>query len=202
MKPDLHHIHELIGEDNLDEVIKLLMQYLRGSRHDDLLDGLVLQKAEWSEYKRRNIAGIAKTEELNEVRNKILVIARELDRRPEKAEAPEKRPEPAPWPEPEKPRRREPPPPPPPPEPQYVARCFFTGDLAAYFVTPQGQIMMQNPLTNFTAQVAMQVPSMNAAFAWVFVLPNGIYYNIDHNGAIWGSNAFGMPMQVGYVQYF
>lgn len=200
MKPDLHRIRELIGEDDIDEVIKVLIQNLRDSPHHDLLDGIFLQKAEWSEYKRQNIAGVAKTEDLSQIRNKLLTIARELDRRPEHAEARE--PGPEEWTQPEKNRRREPPPPPPPPEPQYVARCYFNADLAAYFVTPQGQIIMQNPLTNLSTAVATRVPSMNPAFAWHFMLPNGIYYNIDHNGAIWGVNAFGAPMQVGYVQYF
>jgi len=32
------------------------------------------------------------------------------------------------------------------------------------------------------------------------MFPNGFFYSIDHSGGIWGLNAFGMPMQMGYVQ--
>ncbi|MCC6459538.1 MAG: hypothetical protein IT260_03640 [Saprospiraceae bacterium] len=49
--------------------------------------------------------------------------------------------------------------------------------------------------------VALKTPSANPAFAWIYQFPNGAYYSIDHQGAIWGMNAYGMPMQMGYVQY-
>ena len=60
---------------------------------------------------------------------------------------------------------------------------------------------MVNPLNNFSTIVANRVASVNPNFAWVYLFPNGFFYNVDHSGAIWGVNAFGMPLQMGYVQY-
>lgn len=186
MRPETNRIRELIGENDIGQAIQLLLDLIQTGRHRDLLDQTYLQKGKWAEYKRRRLAGVAEEKELNEIRLSLFDIARELDDRPEQAPEPE--------------RRREPPPVEP-HQPQYVARCVFNGDMNAYFVAPAGQIVVVNPITNFASMVATRVPSTNPAFAWFYMFPNGFYYSIDHAGAIWGVNAFGMPMQMGYVQY-
>ncbi|MBL7805588.1 MAG: hypothetical protein JNL02_17735 [Saprospiraceae bacterium] len=186
MKPDTQRVRELIGENEIDKAIQLLLEYSDAGHYRDLQDQVYLQKGNWSEFKRRRLAGVAEEKEFNSLKLALFNIARDLDDRPE---------------EPEKPRRPEPPPPPPPPPQQYVARCYFNGDMNSYFVTPGNQVVMVNPVTNFSSLVATRVASMNPAFAWLYMFPNGFYYSIDHNGAIWGLNNFGMPMQMGHVQY-
>lgn len=189
MKPDTQRVRELIGENEIEQAILLLLDYLKAANYRDLQDQVYLQKGNWSEYKRRRLAGVAEEKDLNALRLALFDITRELDDRPEQS------------PDPDKPRRAEPPPPPPPPAQQYLARCFFNGDMNTYYVAPNNQVVMLNPMTNFSAVVATRVPSMNPGFAWVYMFPNGFYYSIDHAGAIWGVNAFGLPMQMGYVQY-
>jgi hypothetical protein len=61
---------------------------------------------------------------------------------------------------------------------------------------------MVNAITNFSMVVASRVTSVNPNFAWVYMFPNGFFYSIDQAGGIWGVNAFVLPMQLGYVQYF
>ncbi len=188
MKPDTQLVRELIGENDLEKAIQTLLDYLKAGNHRDLQDQVYLQKGNWSEYKRRRLAGVAEEKDLNTLRLALFDITRELDDRPD---------QPA---EPDRPKRPEPPPPPPPPV-QYVARCYFNGDMNTYFVTPTHQIVMINPMTNFSVVVASRMPSMNPQFAWLYMFPNGFYYSIDHAGAIWGVNMYGMPMQMGSVQY-
>lgn len=85
---------------------------------------------------------------------------------------------------------------------KYQAQCFFTGDMMAYYITKDDQIVAVNPLTNQRLIVGVKMPSQNFNFAWTFfVNATGIYYLVDHAGIIWGQN-FGMPVQVGYVKYF
>ncbi|MCA0238954.1 MAG: hypothetical protein LCH81_21455 [Bacteroidetes bacterium] len=194
MSTSTKQIRELIGENEIEQAIRLLLDYLYNSKEYDLTDSAVLQKSRWAEYKRRNVSGLAENREIDEIRDSLLRIVREIDNRAVSSNNdPGNNYEP--------PRKPEYNPPPPPPVKAYVAQCIFNGDPNAYYVTPGNQIVVVNPMNNFPVVVATRVASMNPAFAWVYQFPNGFYYSIDHNGAIWGVNAFGMPMQMGYVQY-
>lgn len=188
------NIRELIGDNEIEQAISQLLEYLNNSSEYDLTDSAVLQKSRWAEYKRKNVSGLAKNEDIDGIRDALLKIVREIDTRASKPIYNQQ----------EKyvpPRQPDSPPPPPPPQKNYVAQCIFNGDPNTYFVTPNNQIVVINPMSNFPVVVANRTASMNPAFAWVYQFPNGFYYSIDHNGAIWGVNAFGMPMQMGYVQY-
>lgn len=189
------HIRELIGENEIEQAINQLLEHLNNSAEHDLTDSAVLQKSRWAEYKRKNVSGLAKNEDIDGIRDALLKIVREFDNRASKVHTVQQQPY-------TPPRQQEvPPPPPPPPQKNYVAQCFFNGDPNTYYVTPNNQIVVVNPMSNFPVVVASRTASLNPAFAWVYQFPNGFYYSIDHNGAIWGVNAFGMPVQMGYVQY-
>ena len=197
---DTKRIRELIGENEIEQAIQMLIAHLEhipGSR--DLFDSAILQKSRWVEYKRKNISGLGEDKEINGIRAALLNISREADNRAEhghKSHVADTGYSPPP-----KPPQFDSPPPAQ-TQPQYLARCFFNADPNSYFVTPANQVVMVNPLTNFSTVVANRVASVNPNFAWVYLFPNGFFYNVDHAGAIWGVNAFGMPVQMGYVQYF
>ncbi|MBK8556671.1 MAG: hypothetical protein IPL65_13285 [Lewinellaceae bacterium] len=194
MANDTRKIREMIGNDNIDAALEALIQLLDSREDDgDLMDQSILQKGRWAEYRRKEMAGIADTTEINKIRDTLLKIARELDKRMK--EAADKPTPPAPQPLSPGLQQR-------PPQQQYVAQCFFNGDVNHYFVLSNNQIVAVNPMTNYTMAIASRTPSMDPNFAWVYQFPNGAYYSIDQQGAIWGVNAFGMPMQMGYVQYF
>ena len=193
MAADTRQIRELIGENELDQAIQGLLLLLEQRGSDELLDQTILQKSRWKEYKRREIGGYSDEKEVNSIRDALLKITRELDRQPEKAAAPQPVPPPV--------QQNQPTGHPAEATAHYAARCYFTGDPNAYYVTQAGQILALHPMTHQTVLVAMRTPSMNPAFAWIYQFPNGAYYSIDHQGAIWGMNAYGMPMQMGYVQY-
>lgn len=193
MTNSTRHIRELIGENEIEQAIDRLLDLLYNSVEHDLSDSAVLQKSRWAEYKRKNVSGLAKNEDIDGIRDALLKIVREMDNRSIKTPS-------------EPPQTYTPPrmpdvPPPPPPPKAYVAQCFFNGDPNTYYVTPNNQIVVVNPMSNFPVAVATRTASLNPAFAWIYQFPNGFYYSIDHNGAIWGVNAFGLPMQMGYVQY-
>lgn len=197
MVNNTRQIRELIGENEIEQAISLLLDYLYSGTEYDLVDSAVLQKSRWAEYKRKNVSGLARNEDIDGIRDALLKIVRELDNRATKGATGESTRS-------ETIQRKPPdmPPPPPPPVKTYVAQCFFNGDPNTYYVTPNNQIVVVNPMTNFPVVVASRLASMNPAFAWIYQFPNGFYYSIDHNAAIWGVNTFGMPMQMGYVQYF
>lgn len=191
-------IRELIGENEIEQAINLLIDYLeKDAGSGDLLDSAILQKSRWVEYKRKNISGLGEDKEINGIRAALLNISREIDNRATQGH-PTHLTESGYSPPPKPPQFDSPPPA---QQPAYIARCFFNADPNSYFVTPTNQIVMLNPLTNFSTVVANRVASMNPNFAWVYLFPNGFFYNVDHAGAIWGVNAFGMPVQMGYVQY-
>jgi Effector-associated domain 11 len=186
-------IRELIGENEIEQAINQLLELLYHSTEHDLSDAAVLQKSRWAEYKRKNVSGLAKNEDIDSIRDALLKIVREIDNRAttgntsyQQQQAPPRQPEI---------------PPPPPPQKNYVAQCFFNGDPNTYYVAPNNQIVVVNPMSNFPVVVASRTASLNPTFAWIYQFPNGFYYSIDHNGAIWGVNAFGLPVQMGYVQY-
>lgn len=185
------HIRELIGENEIEQAIFHLLEHLYNSAEHDLTDSAVLQKSRWAEYKRKNVSGLAKNEDIDGIRDALLKIVREIDNRATKVHTGHQTQHTPP------PRQPEVPPPP----KAYLAQCFFNGDPNTYYVAPNNQIVVVNPMSNFPVVVANRTASINPAFAWVYQFPNGFYYSIDHNGAIWGVNAFGMPVQMGYVQY-
>lgn len=191
MASNTKQVRELIGENEIEQAIGLLLDYFENGTEYDLLDQTILQKSRWADYKRKNLGGFGDEKESNAIRLSLLDITREADQRSVQPKTQYNNP-------PENRGNNQPPPPPPPP-PKYVAQCYFNGDPNAYYVTPTNQIVMVNPMTNFTMVVASRTASMNPAFAWVYMFPNGFFYSIDHAGAIWGVNAFGMPVQMGYV---
>ncbi len=186
------HIRELIGENEIEQAINHLLEHLYNSAEHDLTDSAVLQKSRWAEYKRKNVSGLAKNEDIDGIRDALLKIVREIDNRATKVHTGYHTQHTPPHP---------PEAPPPPPPKTYLAQCFFNGDPNTYYVVPNNQIVVVNPMSNYPVVVANRTASINPAFAWVYQFPNGFYYSIDHNGAIWGVNAFGMPVQMGYVQY-
>lgn len=194
MANNTRQIRELIGENEIEQAVSLLLDHLNAGTEYDLVDSAVLQKSRWAEYKRKNVAGLARNEDIDGIRDALLKIVRELDNRAAKVATGESSGFTQ--------VNRQPEMPPPPPVQSYVAQCVFSGDPNTYYVAPNNQIVVVNPMSNFPVVVATRTASMNPAFAWIYQFPNGFYYSIDHNGAIWGVNAFGMPMQMGYVQYF
>lgn len=197
MANNTRQIRELIGENEIEQAISGLLDLLNSSTEYDLTDSAVLQKSRWAEYKRKNVSGLARNEDIDGIRDALLKIVRELDNRAAKVATGESN-----FTTITRPAEMPPPPPPPPPVKTYAAQCFFNGDPNTYYVAPNNQIVVVNPMSNFPVVVATRTASLNPAFAWTYQFPNGFYYSIDHNGAIWGVNAFGMPMQMGYVQYF
>lgn len=196
---DTRRIRELIGENEIEQAIRLLIDELENAAGSgDLLDSAILQKSRWVEYKKKNISGLGEDKEINGIRAALLNISREIDNRAATGHA-TKLSDSSHTPPPKPPQFDTPQPPQ--TQPQYIARCFFNNDPNSYFVTPANQIVVVNPLTNFSTIVANRVASVNPNFAWVYLFPNGFFYNVDHSGAIWGVNAFGMPVQMGYVQY-
>ena len=199
MMADTRRIHELIGENEIEQAIRLLIDLLDNvTGSGDLLDSAILQKSRWVEYNKKNICGLGEEKEINGIRAALLNISREIDNRAATGHATQL-PDSDHTPPPKPPQFDTPQPPQ--TQPQYMARCFFYNDPNSYFVTPANQIVMVNPLNNFSTIVANRVASVNPNFAWVYLFPNGFFYNVDHSGAIWGVNAFGMPLQMGYVQY-
>jgi hypothetical protein len=181
-------IRNLIGDDRLEEAIEMLIIHLEqdDDRHD-LYDQMILLKSRFKDFKKKANAGVEEDKDLNSIRVALLNIIREMDQHPKEQVHQQPRNVPAPQ------------------VPQanpYIAQCFFNGDLNQYYVTPTNQIVMVNAITNFSMVVASRVTSVNPNFAWVYMFPNGFFYSIDHSGGIWGVNAFGLPMQLGYVQYY
>jgi hypothetical protein len=192
MATSTKEIREYIGNDQIEQALKALLELLEDREGDhDLHDQSILQKGRWADYKKRDMGGFADDKEANSIRAALLNITRELETRMKQPATPKTDPPPVPLPK-----------PPEPPRNPYVAQCHFNGDMNAYYVLPNNQIMMLNPATNLSVVVASRAPSAYPNIAWVYLFPNGFFYNIDHAGAIWGVNAFGMPMQMGYVEYF
>ena len=101
----------------------------------------------------------------------------------------------------------------PPPGLSYVARCTFQ-DGSVSFVTADGDIMMN--YLGATINVGRQAPSNDPRIAWLYVLQSdnptvaaylnlmgltGLTYAVDHDGVIWGQNAWGQLVQMGRVTY-
>ncbi len=100
-----------------------------------------------------------------------------------------------------------------PPGHAFVARCTFQ-DGSVSFVTAGGDIMMN--YLGATINVGRQAPSNDPRIAWLYVLQSdnptvaaylnlmgltGLTYAVDHDGVIWGQNAWGQLVQMGRVTY-
>jgi len=184
-------LRNLIGDDRLGDAIETLIAYLeQDDTLHDVYDQVILIKGRFKDFTKKANAGVEEDKDLNSIRVALLNIVRDVDQR-SKEQAPQ----------PPKQSTHTPVPPAPQTNP-YVAQCFFNGDVNQYFITPTNQIVMVNAVTNFSTVVASRVASVNPNFAWVYLFPNGFFYSIDHSGGIWGVNAFGLPMQLGYVRYY
>jgi hypothetical protein len=190
---NIKQIRTLIGENQIEQAVQLLIEYLEPSPEQDLFDQMILQKSRWADYKRKELGGFGNDKDINEIRSSLVNIIREIENRKNK---PVQKETPLP--------HLNPPPPvsQPPLQKNYIAQCFFNNDPNTYYVLPNNQIMMLNMMTNLSVFVATRTASPLPNFAWIYQFPNGFYYSIDHAGVIWGLNAFGMPMQMGFVQYF
>ncbi|WP_456429881.1 hypothetical protein [Rhodocaloribacter sp.] len=100
-----------------------------------------------------------------------------------------------------------------PPGNYFVAQCTFQ-DGSVSFVTAEGDIMMDYLGT--TINVGRQAPSNDPRIAWLYVIQSnnptvaaylnlmgltGLTYAVDHDGVIWGQNAWGQLVQMGRVTY-
>ena len=182
----------------MEAAIQSLIEYLGNADMPDLLDEAYMQKSRLKDYNRRLLNQMAAEGEANSIRAALLNICREIDQSGQKPGFTHNQPPVQPGGPP--PNHTQPVQPT--QQPQYVAQCVMNGDMNQYYVTSANQVVMVNPLNNFATVIASRVPSINANFAWVCMFPNGFYYSVDHNGAIWGVNAYGMPLQMGYVRYF
>lgn len=197
MKADSRRIRELIGDNQIEQAIRLLIDYLEMTTEDDLLDQIILQKSRFSDYTKKHLGGFGEDKEINAIRSSLLEITREAANRADRPKSsPQVKPVETPDPIQTQNVLTNTPP------IEYFAQCFFNGDPNRYFVLKNSQIVVVNPMTSMPVQVASRTASLNSAFAWVYQFPNGMYYSVDHAGVLWGVNAFGMPIQMGYVQYF
>jgi hypothetical protein len=193
---NIKQIRNLIGENHIEQAIQLLLEILESSPEQDLFDQMILQKSRWADYKRKHLSGFGDDKEINAIRSSMLDIARELENRKNKP-AGKEMPQTTFTP----PVVQQTPVLPPPIQQPYIAQCFFNGDPNVYYVQQNNQVVVLNLMTNLPVMVAMRVVSALPAYAWFYQFPNGLYYSIDHAAVIWGVNAFGMPVQMGYVHY-
>ncbi len=188
---NIKQIRNLIGENQIEQAILLLIEMLESSPEQDLFDQMILQKSRWADYKRKHLSGFGDDKEINAIRSSMLDITRELENRKNKPVVKEM------------PQSTFTPPSvqPPPFQQPFIAQCFFNGDPNVYYVQQNNQIIVLNRMTNLPVMIGMRVVSALPTYAWFYQFPNGLYYSIDHAAVIWGVNAFGMPVQMGYVHY-
>lgn len=89
------------------------------------------------------------------------------------------------------------PPPTEPAAPQYVARAVFAGDMNAYFLTSQDEIVGVTP-TGQSMLVGRRTPPTWPNFVWMYQTAY-VTYGVSADGRIWSRNALGQMLQVGYV---
>ncbi len=188
-------IRSYIGDNRLEEAIEQLIALLENEDICyDLYDQTLVQKSNWNNYVHKDRLNIAKKEDLDVVIAKLLDILRTYEKR--KKEPPVSPISSIPTQSPTPPQRQ-----PAQQTPRYVARCFFYNDMNAYYVLEDNQVVMFNAVTNQSMIVAMRTMPMLAGYSWSYQFTDGRYYSVDGQGAIWGINFYGLPMQVGYVQY-
>lgn len=187
MSVNTKQIRQLIGENEVEEAFDALLTLLDDNeRWRDLHDEAIVLKSVWNDYARKERVGIAQKDDLNRVVAGMLEIVRAYDKRAAQPASPSPVNERAPS-VPQQPRR--------------VAQCLMTGDLTEYFVLENDQIIGCNPMTRQSWSVAVRMPSYVPEWAWFIQFPNASYYSVDHQGRIWGLNMYGLPAQLGYVQY-
>lgn len=198
-----------IGEGEHDAAIEVLVGFLK-TTGGDLYNQAILLKGKFKEYEREKRLGLGEKPEVkSQISLAVLDLADQIDQRnlenpPTQQDFEKMRPDPQ---QVHRQQQQQPQqnfyqPNTPPAQPQYVAQCFFTGDLMQYFITNQNQILAVNPMTNQSLIVRMKMPSQDYRYAWTYYISaTGAYYLVDHTGLIWGQS-FGMPAQMGYVKYF
>ena len=186
-------IRQLIGENELEQAIVELEQYLE-DKNQDLLDQLTLQRRNYTAYRKKVTAGYGDEREASAIGDQLMTILRDVEKW-EKAGAQPAR-ENLQYLENASKTTKVPSV----NQPKYSAKCVFFNDPNQYFVSPQNQIVAVNAFTGVSMIVAAKMPSMYPNVAWVYTFPNGVYYNVDLQGGIWGMNAFGQPFQMGFVE--
>lgn len=197
-------IRKQLEEGENETALDALVGFLK-TIGGDLYNQAILVKGKYKEYQREKRLGLgAQPEVMSQTILAILALADQIDQQnlenpPTQQDFKKMRPDAH-----LVQQRQQPPKQPsqPPAQSPYIAQCFFNGDMAQYFVSPQNQIFMVNPMTNQTLIVGMKMPSQDQRFAWTYYMnASGNYYLVDHAGLIWGQS-FGMPFQMGYVKYF
>ena len=189
-------VRNLIGENEIESAISELEKYLDG-QDMELYDALLLQKRRYNAYRKQFTAGYAEEKEIAAITDQLLSIVRKIDapREEKKTDHHQNRnlqPD-------HKDQIKN-------PDPvykdthQYVAKCVFFNDHNQYYLDRENRIYAVHAFNGATILVANKIPSMMPNIMWVYSFPNGMYYNVDMQGNIWGLNAFGQPMQMGMVQ--
>lgn len=80
---------------------------------------------------------------------------------------------------------------------QPVSRCVFNGDPNVYLVMSDNAIVSFNQMGQ-AVLIGRKVPPTMQGFAWMYQ-NSFTTFGVDGGGRIWGTNAFGQPMQMGYV---
>lgn len=187
-------VRELVGEGETLRAIEVLEQHLKG-RNTDLYNQVIHQKGQFNTYRKQSNLGMgADPAVAAKINYAILEIATSIEKGEDQSWQPTggqsgggnsgiqqdtSHNQPA----------------------EYTAQCFFYNDPNQYWVNRYNQIIAYNPVTNLNMPIAQRVPSNDPRFAWLYYFNTGMFYSIDHQGAIWGQNMFGMPMQMGYVKY-
>jgi hypothetical protein len=200
-------IRRLIGDNELEEAITELENYLEG-KHQELADRVTLQRRSFTAYRKKYTAGYGEEREASAIGDQLMEIVRDIDKW-EKSPLKGKEQNPTAQQSTVQPEIQidgellsissQPPAA---AQNLYAARCIFYNDPNQYYVTRDNQIVMVAAMTGATMLVATKMPSYFPNVSWVYTFPNGVHYNIDLQGAIWGMNAFGQPFQMGYVEYF
>lgn len=189
-------VRNLIGDGETLKAIEALESHLR-TGDSDLYNQVIHQKGQFNAFRKRDNLGLgADPATLAKINYAILEIVTEVDKEEEGFFTPSYSSNPA-----RSNQQYGPGTPESPPASEFVAQCFFYNDPNQYFVNQFNQIIAYNPISNLRMPVAQRVPSNDPRFLWLYYFSNGMFYSIDHQGAIWGQNMFGMPMQMGYVRY-
>lgn len=191
-------VRGLIGEGETLPALEALEQYLKG-KNTDLYNQVIHQKGQYNSYRKQSNLGMgADPAVINKINYAILEIATAIEKGEDQSnqqndyatggqysyENKQNQ-------QPQQTQQVQ----------EYIAQCFFYNDPNQYWVNRYNQIIAYNPATNLNMAVAQRVQSNDPRFAWLYYLNTGMFYSIDHQGAIWGQNMFGMPVQMGYVRY-
>ena len=188
-------VRGLVGEGETLQALETLEQYLKG-KNTDLYNQVIHQKGQYNTYRKQNNLGMgADPAVAAKINYAILEIATAIEKGEDQVSEQYQegtRTGGGQYHQ-EKNQNQQP--------QEYIAQCFFYNDPNQYWVNRYNQIIAYNPVTNLNMPIAQRVQSNDPRFSWLYYFNTGLFYSIDHQGAIWGQNMFGMPVQMGYVRY-